>query len=187
MPPLGFCAVTPYPEPESVYSASTAAPQPRQFPVWAKTPPPGLGMGTAFALKDVIAVAWSYGPSQTFDNQLKPYKDAGLDLFVSPGASNWNRIFPNLDTAFINIKNFVRDGQKYGALGMLNTTWDDDGESLFGMTWPAILFGAACSWQSTRETGKAHGSASGDCPFQFWRRLPSTTAQSAIWQPCFPW
>ena len=97
--------------------------------------------------KDVIAVAWSYGPSQKFDAQLKPYKDAGLDLFVSPGASNWNRIFPNLDTAFINIKNFVRDGQTYGALGMLNTTWDDDGESLFGMTWPAIVFGAACSWQ----------------------------------------
>jgi hypothetical protein len=97
--------------------------------------------------KDVIAVAWSYGPSPSFDNMLKPYKDAGLDLFVSPGANNWNRIFPNLDVAFINIKNFVRDGQKYGALGMLNTTWDDDGETLFGMTWPAIVFGAACSWQ----------------------------------------
>jgi hypothetical protein len=97
--------------------------------------------------KDVIAVAWSYGPSPSFDNMLKPYKDAGLDLFVSPGANNWNRIFPNLDAAFINIKNFVRDGQKYGGLGMLNTTWDDDGEALFGMTWPAIVFGAACSWQ----------------------------------------
>lgn len=97
--------------------------------------------------KDVIAVAWSYGPAQSFDNMLKPYKDAGLDLFVSPGANNWNRIFPNLDAAFINIKNFVRDGQKYGALGMLNTTWDDDGESLFGMTWPAIVFGAECSWR----------------------------------------
>jgi len=97
--------------------------------------------------KDVIAVAWSYGPAQSFDNNLKPYKDAGLDLFVSPGANNWNRIFPNLDAAFINIKNFLRDGQKYGALGMLNTTWDDDGESLFGMTWPAIVFGAECSWR----------------------------------------
>ena len=97
--------------------------------------------------KDVIAVAWSYGASQSFDNMLKPYKDAGLDMFVSPGANNWNRIFPNLDAAFINVKNFVRDGQKYGALGMLNTTWDDDGEALFGMTWPAIVFGAACSWQ----------------------------------------
>jgi hypothetical protein len=97
--------------------------------------------------KDVIAVAWNYGPAQSFDNMLKPYKDAGLDLFVSPGANNWNRIFPNLDAAFINVKNFVRDGQKYGALGMLNTTWDDDGESLFGMTWPAIVFGAECSWR----------------------------------------
>ncbi len=96
--------------------------------------------------KDVIAVAWGYGPAQSFDNLLKPYKDAGLGLFVSPGANNWNRIFPNLDAAFINVKNFVRDGQKYGALGMLNTTWDDDGESLFGMTWPAIIFGAECSW-----------------------------------------
>ncbi|MFP5262766.1 MAG: beta-N-acetylhexosaminidase [Blastocatellia bacterium] len=97
--------------------------------------------------KDVIAVAWSYGASPRFDDLLKPYKDAGLELFVSPGANNWNLIFPNLDVAFINIKNFVRDGQKYGALGMLNTTWDDDGEALFAMTWPAIAFGAACSWQ----------------------------------------
>lgn len=109
--------------------------------------------------KDVIAVAWSYGPAQSFDKNLKPYKDAGLDLFVSPGANNWNRIFPNLDAAFINIKNFVRDGQKYGALGMLNTTWDDDGESLFGMTWPAIVFGAECSWRQGEagiETFKAN-------------------------------
>jgi hexosaminidase len=98
--------------------------------------------------KDVIAVAWNYAPAPSFDNMLKPYKDAGLDLFVAPGANNWNRIFPNLDAAFINIKNFVRDGQKYGALGMLNTTWDDDGEALFGMTWPAIVFGAECSWRS---------------------------------------
>src|SRR2546423_205097 len=97
--------------------------------------------------KDVIAVAWNYSPSPGFDNLLKPYKDAHLDLFVAPGASNWNRIFPNLDAAFLNIRNFVRDGQSYGALGMLNTTWDDDGEALFQMTWPAVVFGAACAWQ----------------------------------------
>jgi hexosaminidase len=97
--------------------------------------------------KDVIAVSWNYGSSSGFDRILKPYRDAGLDVFVSPGASNWNRIFPDLDIAFLNIKGFVSDGQKYGALGMLNTTWDDDGETLFGVTWPAIVFGAACSWQ----------------------------------------
>lgn len=97
--------------------------------------------------KDVIAVAWGYNAAASFDNLLKPFDDAGVDLFVAPGANNWNRIFPNLDAAFINIKNFVRDGQGYDALGMLNTTWDDDGEAIFEMTWPAIVFGAECAWR----------------------------------------
>ncbi|HEX5733228.1 MAG TPA: beta-N-acetylhexosaminidase [Blastocatellia bacterium] len=97
--------------------------------------------------KDVIAVAWGYNAAASFDNLLKPYDDAGVELFVAPGASNWSRIYPNLDAAFINIKNFVRDGQSYDALGMLNTTWDDDGEAIFEMTWPAIVFGAECAWR----------------------------------------
>jgi hypothetical protein len=60
---------------------------------------------------------------------------------------NWNQIFPNLDAASKNITNFVRDGQTSGALGMMNTSWDDDGESLFEMTWYGIVLGAAASWQ----------------------------------------
>jgi hexosaminidase len=97
--------------------------------------------------KDVIAVAWKYDDRPNFDAELKPYKDAGLDLFVSPGANNWNLIFPDLNVAYVNVRNFVRDGQKYGAMGMLNTTWMDDGEALFGMTWSPLILGAACSWQ----------------------------------------
>jgi hexosaminidase len=98
--------------------------------------------------KQMIPVAWEYDPRPSFDNMLQPFKNAGFELFVSPGANNWNRIYPNFDAAYINIHNFVRDGQKFGAIGVLNTTWDDDGESLFEMTWPALVYGAAASWQA---------------------------------------
>ncbi|HVR26637.1 MAG TPA: beta-N-acetylhexosaminidase [Candidatus Polarisedimenticolia bacterium] len=98
--------------------------------------------------KDMIAVPWDYDAKPSFDGIIKPYRDAGLRMFVAPGANNWSQVWPNLDVAFVNIRNFVRDGQKLGAVGMLNTTWNDDGESLYGMAWPALIFGAAAGWQS---------------------------------------
>jgi hexosaminidase len=97
--------------------------------------------------KDMIVMNWQYGVRDDFADSISPFKDAGLEQFVCPGAQNWNQVFPNLDAATKNIVNFVRDGQKAGALGMMNTTWDDDGESLFEMAWYPIVLGAAASWQ----------------------------------------
>ena len=97
--------------------------------------------------KQMIAVPWEYDAKPSFDSLLKPYKDAGLRMVVAPGVNNWNVIWPEFEVAFVNIRNFVRDGQKAGAIGMLNTTWDDDGESLFDMCWPALVYGAAAGWQ----------------------------------------
>ena len=97
--------------------------------------------------KDMIVMNWTYGPRDSFVSRIKPFKDAGLEQFVCPGAGNWNQIFPNVDSATKNIVNFVRDGQAANALGMMNTTWDDDGETLFEMTWHGIVLGAAASWQ----------------------------------------
>jgi hexosaminidase len=97
--------------------------------------------------KDMIVMNWQYGARDEFWSDIKPFQDAGLQQFVCPGAQNWNQIFPNLEAARKNIVNFVRDGQKAGAIGMMNTTWDDDGESLFETTWYSIVLGAAASWQ----------------------------------------
>ncbi len=97
--------------------------------------------------RDMIVMNWQYGAADDYSSYIKPFKDAGLDQFVCPGAHNWNQIFPNLEAATKNIVNFVRDGQRAGAMGMMNTTWDDDGEALFESAWYPIVLGAAASWQ----------------------------------------
>jgi len=98
--------------------------------------------------KDMIVMNWDYAPKDDYLPRIKPFKDAGLEQFVCPGVHNWNQIFPSLDASSKNIANFVRDGQASGAIGMMNTSWDDDGESLFEMSWHGIVFGAAASWQN---------------------------------------
>jgi hexosaminidase len=97
--------------------------------------------------KDMIAVPWDYDPKPSYESIITPYTNAGLRVVVAPGAGNWRVIWPDLDSAFVNIRNFVRDGQKHQAMGVLNTTWNDDGESLVDMSWPALIFGAAAGWQ----------------------------------------
>ena len=97
--------------------------------------------------KDLIVMNWQYGARDEFVTSIKPFQDAGLQQFVCPGAQTWNQIFPNTEAAAKNIINFVRDGQQAGAIGMMNTTWDDDGESLFETAWYPLALGAAASWQ----------------------------------------
>ena len=97
--------------------------------------------------KDLIVANWDYNPRDNYAARIDPFKNAGLQQLVCPGVWGWNQIFPNVDIASKNIINFVRDGQAAGALGMLNTTWDDDGETLFEMSWYGIVLGAAASWE----------------------------------------
>jgi hexosaminidase len=97
--------------------------------------------------KQMIAVPWDYDPKPSYESIITPYTDAGLRVVVAPGAGDWRVIWPDFESAFVNIRNFIRDGQKHNVMGALNTTWNDDGESLVDMTWPGLVFGAAASWQ----------------------------------------
>jgi hexosaminidase len=99
---------------------------------------------------DMIVMNWDYAARNDFKARIDLFKKAGLQQFVCPGVQGWNQIFPNLDTANTNIRNFVRDGQAAGVMGMMNTQWDDDGESLFEMTWYAVALGAAVAWQDAQ-------------------------------------
>jgi hexosaminidase len=98
--------------------------------------------------QNVIAVAWDYLPRDSYENMLKPYAEKKIPTFVAPAAFYGGRVFPDYLSHLDNMRNFVRDGQRLGSLGMLNTSWDDLGEDLFDMGWYGVLYGAACSWQS---------------------------------------
>jgi len=98
--------------------------------------------------KDMIVMNWAYGARDSYNSRIEPFQKAGLEQFVCPSVWNFNHIFPNNEFAAVNIRNFVRDGQAAGALGVMNTNWDDDGETLFETGWYGVGLGAAAGWEN---------------------------------------
>jgi len=99
--------------------------------------------------KDTIMLTWGYGAKPSFEDQIIPFARSGYEFFVCPGVSDWSRILPDFSVAMTNIGHFVRDGAKLGALGMLNTEWKDDGETLGGVNWHGYAWGAECAWNAS--------------------------------------
>jgi len=100
--------------------------------------------------KDVIMLTWGYSPKESFENQIVPFAESGYEFFVCPGVNNWRRVLPHFSAAATNIHNFVRDGAKHGTIGMLNTSWDDDGENLNGPNWYGFAWGTECAWNGSK-------------------------------------
>ncbi len=65
---------------------------------------------------------------------------------------DWSRVLPNFAGATVNIRNFVRDGVKHKALGMINTEWKDDSETLRSPAWHGYAWGAECAWNASSTT-----------------------------------
>ncbi|MEM1602185.1 MAG: beta-N-acetylhexosaminidase [Candidatus Bathyarchaeia archaeon] len=85
---------------------------------------------------------WDYSPRSKdyFKEKIGIFKARGLRQIVCPGFSNWNRYYPNFDTALENLKNFLSAAAEEGVEGFLVTAWGDDGEEcLFSLLDPLIL------------------------------------------------
>ncbi len=102
--------------------------------------------------KDTIMLSWGYDARPSFEDQILPFAKSGYEFFVCPGVSDWSRILPDFGVALTNIGNFVRDGARHGALGMINTDWEDDGEALKAVKWHADAWAAECAWNGSTTT-----------------------------------
>ncbi len=99
--------------------------------------------------KDIFLIAWSYVGIDSFDDFLQPYVKSGRNFFVAPGVSLSERVWPKHYEFKKNIANLCRDGYKNGALGVINTCWDDFGESLTNCALLGLAYGAETSWNAT--------------------------------------
>jgi len=103
--------------------------------------------------KNLIVLPWAYDARANFEDQIQPFTKFGFKFMVSPGVSCWSQIWPDTQNATVNISNFVRDGARFGAIGMLNTAWDDDGQNLSNDDWYEFAWGGECAWNPVKWTG----------------------------------
>jgi hexosaminidase len=125
---------------------------------------------------DMIAATWTYDATSRFPEFITPFRKAGLDVIVCPSVNNWSKPAPDFNVAIANTGGFVAEGQRQGAMGMLNTVWFDDGESLFDVVWYPVLYSAAASWQGAN-VPRAEFDAAYDWAFH---RAPGNAFATAV-------
>lgn len=97
--------------------------------------------------KNAVIVNWHYGSEATYLPYIHRIAQGGLEQMVAPGANNWNNLFPDLNTAIPNERRFIDEGKGERVLGLFQTVWHDDGETLFEATWYPVLYAAASAWE----------------------------------------
>jgi hypothetical protein len=97
--------------------------------------------------RSAVIVNWHYGDEPTFEPYIQTIARGGFEQMVAPGASNWNEIFPAIDAALTNERRFVSEGKTANVLGLFQTVWHDDGETLYEATWYPVIYAAAAAWQ----------------------------------------
>ena len=98
--------------------------------------------------RDAVIVNWHYDDKPTFMPFISTIASGGFEQMVAPGDSNWNEIFPDVDYALPNERKFIDEGKSAHVLGLFQTVWHDDGETLYEATWYPLLYAAAASWEA---------------------------------------
>ncbi len=97
--------------------------------------------------KDIVMLNWEYEQDGRNLYRTKEIAKAGTPFMVCPGTSSWLTHGTRLANAMGNVANFAKQGRKFGAEGLLNTDWGDNGHrNMLGVSLHSFAHGAAHSW-----------------------------------------
>lgn len=96
--------------------------------------------------EETICLNWGYAWNQSEDSTRK-LAEAGAVQYVCPGVGGWNQFMNLQESAYQNITRMCSYGEKYHAIGVLNTDWGDFGHINHpSLGIPGLIYGAAFSW-----------------------------------------
>ena len=97
--------------------------------------------------KDIVLMDWQYEPADHYPT-VDVLGSKGFPILVLPGMSNWDRIFPDMSKAMINIRNFTLDCYRQPhPLGSITSTWGDNGsKNLRELLYYGYAYGAEVTW-----------------------------------------
>lgn len=97
--------------------------------------------------EDAIALEWGYYPHMPPAKNCQLLQSYGVRYFVCPGTNAWNTMLGRTNQMIANVRMAAKNGQAYGAEGLLNTDWGDEGHhQAIPTSYSGILYGAAMAW-----------------------------------------
>lgn len=98
--------------------------------------------------KEMTFLNWGYA-ADVKEDESRQFGEAKAVFYNCPGVSSWSKLIPDNKVGYQNIRRMAEYGQKYGAVGLLNTDWGDFHHmSNPEFSIPGMVYGAQFSWSS---------------------------------------
>lgn len=97
---------------------------------------------------DVIALNWGYYNDLPKEESCANFEKSGIPYCVCPGSAVWNTVVGHTQQMLENVHDTIMKGYRHSAIGVITTDWGDNGHIQgIAPAYPAIVYGAAMSWQ----------------------------------------
>lgn len=95
---------------------------------------------------DILLIDWWYEATERYVS-LDALSTSGREFWICAATSSWMALYPRLENAIRNIRDYVRQGIAAGANGVLVSDWGDNGhDQLLSNSIYPFLWGAECAW-----------------------------------------